>query len=142
MVVRIAGRNISTTKTLRYALTPIKGVGKNNVLGIIESIYTKTNKDKKITLKDFTNQKFADLTEEVTVAFRNLIETDYLVEADLRRKVLGDIKRLVDLKTWVGLRHKAGLPVHGQTTRTNSRTVRGNVRNTKGSGKIKSAAKT
>lgn len=142
MVVRIAGRNISTNKTLKFALTPIKGVGQSNVLNIIEQVYLKFNKDKKFTLADFHKQKISDLTEEVVVGFRNLIETDYLVEADLRRKVLSDIKRLVDLKTWRGLRHKANLPVRGQTTRTNSRTVRGNVRTTKSSGKIKSPAKT
>lgn len=145
MVVRIAGVNISPTKQIRFALTPIKGIGKNNVKKVISSVFAEA-KEKKVELKlseqEFYNSKFADLSEELVVIFRNIIENNYLIEADLRRKNLADIKQLVDLNSWSGLRHKLGLPVHGQTTRTNSRTRRGNSRNTKSSGKIKSAGKT
>lgn len=142
MVIRIAGRNIATNKQIRFALTPIKGVGPTNIKTILASIHLKFGKQLKVTPEEFAKLTFDDFDEEITVAFRNLIENDYLVESDLRRESLNNIKRLVDLKTWRGLRHKAGLPTRGQTTKTNSRTIRGNKRNTGSSGKIKAAAKT
>jgi len=145
MIVRIAGVNISTTKKIRFALTPIKGIGKNNVKKLIDQVYEEILVRKlelKLDKQAFHNSKFDDLSEEIAVVFRNIIEDNYLVEADLRRKTQADIKQLIDLKSWTGLRHKLKLPVRGQTTRTNSRTVRGNVRNTKGSGRAKSADKT
>jgi small subunit ribosomal protein S13 len=129
-MIRIAGVNLSPSKTIKFALTPIKGVGKSNVRLIIKHFNFQPN----ATLGDLEEQQIIDL--------RNYIEGNFLIEADLRRKVMSDIKRLVDLSTWRGLKHKAGLPVRGQTTRTNSRTVRGNQRKTGGSGRAKSASKT
>ena len=84
----------------------------------------------------------SSLSEQQIVDLRNYIEAEFTVEADLRRQKTGNIKRLTDLNTWRGLRHKLHLPVRGQTTRTNSRTSRGNVRNTGGSGRAKAASKT
>lgn len=141
MVIRIAGQNIPADKQLKFALTPIKGIGKNNVLVVLKNLYEQMGK-KKLNFKEFCTQKIEVLNEENLVYLRNLIENEYLVEADLRRKVMSDIKRLVDLKTWRGSRHRAGLPVRGQTTRTNNRTRRGNVRRTGSSGKAKAADKT
>ena len=129
-MIRIAGVNLSSSKTIKFALTPIKGIGKSNVRQIIKHF----NFDVSSTLDDLEEQQIIDL--------RNFIEGNFLIEADLRRKVSGDIKRLTDLNAWRGLRHKAGLPVRGQTTRTNSRTRRGNQRKTGGSGRAKSASKT
>lgn len=124
-MIRIGGITLNEKKQIKFALTPIKGVGKNNVIDILAEFYI------------VSNSYLKDLSEDTLVALRNYIETKYIVEADLRRKEQSDIKRLIDIGTWRGKRHKAGLPVRGQTTKTNSRTRRGNVRKTGGSGKIK-----
>jgi small subunit ribosomal protein S13 len=129
-MIRIAGVNLNPNKQIKFALTPIKGVGKSNVRKILANFSYAGN----ITLSSLSDQEVVDL--------RNYIESNYLVEADLRRQTMGDIKRLIDLSAWRGLRHKLGLPSRGQTTRTNSRTRRGNVRKTGGSGRAKSASKT
>jgi len=140
-MIRIAGRTLSSKKQIRFALTPIKGVGKNNILKILAEshaqIQTSKIKDFKLTEKEFLIAKFDDLSEEAVVVIRNIIENNYIAEEDLKRKIQSEIKRLVDLNTWRGMRHKLRLPVRGQTTKTNSRTLRGNVRVSKGSGKIK-----
>lgn len=129
-MIRIASVSLNSSKQIRFALTPIKGIGKSNVVTILKNL----NIDPKSCLDDLSEQELVEL--------RNHVETNYMVEADLRRKTQSDIKRLVDLNSWRGLRHKSGLPVRGQTTRTNSRTVRGNSRKTGSSGRAKSAAKT
>lgn len=129
-MIRIAGVSLNDNKQIKFALTPIKGIGKSNVRKIL------------LEFKFTGKETLGGLTEQVIVELRNYIENNFLIEADLRRKVQADIKRLVDLSTWRGLRHKANLPVRGQTTRTNSRTARGNTRKTSASGRAKSAAKT
>lgn len=129
-MIRIAGVTLNPNKQIKFALTPIKGVGRSNVKNILAAL----NIAPEVKLSTLDEQKIIDL--------RNYIENNYLVEADLRRKVSADIKRLIDLSTWRGSRHKANLPVRGQTTRTNSRTRRGNVRKTGSSGRAKAAAKT
>ncbi len=129
-MIRIAGITLNGKKQARFALTPIKGVGKSNVKVIL----------KELEIDPIT--KLDDLDDQVINKLRNYIENNYLVEADLRRKVQGDIKRLIDINSHRGYRHKNGLPVRGQTTKTNSRTRRGNVRKTAGSGRAKSADKT
>lgn len=129
-MIRIAGITINEKKHIKFALTPIKGIGKSNI---------------HIILKEFEfvgNEKISDLEEQLVIKLRNYIETTFLVEADLRRKNQSDIKRLVDIGTYRGSRHKNALPTRGQRTRTNSRTRRGNVRRTAGSGRTKSADKT
>lgn len=128
-MIRIASVTINPKKQARFALTPIKGIGKSNVKNVL----------KKLEISPTT--KLQDISEELMVQLRNVIETEYLVESDLRRKNLTDIKHLTDISSWRGLRHKAGLPVRGQTTKTNSRTRRGNKRLTGGSGKIKATKK-
>jgi len=129
-MIRVAGVSLDDKKQIKFALTPIKGIGKSNVRKILTEF--------KLTGKE----NLASLTEQQIVDLRNYIEANFLIEADLRRKVQADIKRLVDLNTWRGLRHKLHLPVRGQTTRTNSRTIRGNTRKTSSSGRAKSATKT
>ncbi|NJL97163.1 30S ribosomal protein S13 [Candidatus Gracilibacteria bacterium] len=129
-MIRIAGVTLDDNKEVRFALTPIKGIGKSNVRQIL----------KQFKIKGFT--KLKDLEEKIIIELRNYIETNFIVEADLRRQHQGNIKRLVDISSWRGKRHKNGLPVRGQTTRTNSRTRRGNVRKTAGSGRAKAASKT
>ncbi|MGL4759759.1 MAG: ribosomal protein uS13 [Patescibacteria group bacterium] len=129
-MIRIAGVNIDGKKHARFALTVIKGVGPSNVKIILKNLNM-----------DFTT-KLDDLSEEELVKLRNEIDNIGLLESDLRRFNQTNIKRLTDINSHRGLRHKAGLPVRGQTTKTNSRTIRGNKRFTGGSGKTKSAAKT
>jgi small subunit ribosomal protein S13 len=79
--------------------------------------------------------KAKDLTPEQINILKEIIEKEYKVEGELRREVIMNIKRLKDIGCWRGLRHLKGLPVRGQRTRTNTRTVRGNVRKTVGSGR-------
>lgn len=124
-MIRISGVTLNPKKQARFALTPIKGVGKSNVKLILTA------------LKINPVTKLGDLSEDIIVAIRNYIEDNFLVESDLRRKNQSDIKRLIDISAWRGLRHKVGLPVRGQTTRTNNRTRRGNRKSSVGSGKIK-----
>ncbi len=124
-MIRISGVTLNPKKQARFALTPIKGIGKSNVKLILTA------------LKINPVTKLGDLSEEIIVSIRNYIEDNFMVESDLRRKNQADIKRLIDISAWRGLRHKLGLPVRGQTTRTNSRTRRGNRKTSVGSGKIK-----
>jgi small subunit ribosomal protein S13 len=112
-IVRIAGITLNSKKHARFALTPIKGVGKSNVKDILKALDIPFD------------AMLGDLEEKKIVEIRNYIEKNYLVEADLRRQKQADIKRLVELNTWRGKRHELHLPVRGQRTRNNSRTVRG-----------------
>jgi small subunit ribosomal protein S13 len=129
-MIRIAGVTLNEKKQAKFALTPIKGVGKSNINIILAEF--------KIDARTL----LGDVDEAVIVKLRNYIESNFLIEADLRRKQLSDIKRLIDIGTYRGSRHKSGLPTRGQRTRTNSRSIRGNVRKTAGSGRIKSSDKT
>lgn len=129
-MIRIAGVNIDDKKQARFALTAIKGIGKSNVKTVLRAVGIQFD------------AKLGELAEEVIVKLRNYVEGNYQLEADLIRQQKADIKRLVDINTYRGSRHKKRLPVRGQTTRTNSRTVRGNVRHTGSSGRPKPAAKT
>jgi small subunit ribosomal protein S13 len=81
--------------------------------------------------------KLGDLDEELLTKLRNTIDENFLIETDLRREQQANIKHLIDIKSYKGDRHAKHLPVRGQTTKVNSRTVRGNKRLTGGSGKIK-----
>jgi small subunit ribosomal protein S13 len=129
-MIRIAGVNIKGDKQAKFALTPIKGIGPTNVKVILKKMG--------ISLET----KLDDLDEQQIVSLRSEIESNYLIEADLRRFNNANIKRLIDINSHRGLRHKAGLPVRGQTTKTNSRTVRGNKKGAAASGRAKAASKT
>lgn len=124
-MIRIAGVNINPKKQARFALTPIIGIGKSNVKVVLKAL----------EIDPVTH--LGDLSDEIIVKLRNYIEENYILEADHRRKKLADIKRLIDINCHRGLRHKANLPVRGQTTRTNSRTCRGNKKSTMGAGRPK-----
>ena len=129
-MARIAGINIPDDKRIEISLTYIYGLGKSSVVKILE----KAGIDKNIRAKDLT-------AEEVN-RLRDLIEKDYKIEGDLRRERMLNVKRLKDVGTYKGTRHTRSLPVRGQRTKTNSRTVRGNVRKTVGSGRKPAAEKT
>jgi len=125
MAVRIAGVNIPIEKRIEIALTYIHGVGRSRSNKILAT--AKVNPDTRVK----------DLKEEDVNALRELVEKKYIVEGDLRREVQSNIKRLKEIGCFRGLRHLKHLPVRGQRTKTNSRTVRGNKRVTMGSGKSK-----
>jgi len=120
---RIAGVNIPENKQILIALTYIYGMG----LSLARKILNEAKINPTLRAKDLTGDEINRLKE--------IIEKDYKIEGELRREVMMAIKRLRDIGSWRGLRHIKGLPVRGQRTRTNTRTVRGNVRKTVGSGK-------
>jgi small subunit ribosomal protein S13 len=128
-MARISGINIPTNKRVEVALTYIYGLGLTTSQKILKS------------LKIDFNTRVKDLTEEQVNQLRKEIEK-LTVEGELRRQRSGNIKRLKEIKAYRGLRHLKGLPVRGQRTKTNSRTVRGNKRVTMGSGRAKAAQKT
>ncbi len=115
-MARIAGVNIPTNKRVVIALQYIHGIGPAAAKKIVESV--------KIPADRRTNQ----LTDAEVVQIREMIDRDYLVEGDLRREVAINIKRLMDLGCYRGLRHRRGLPVRGQRTHTNARTRKGPAR--------------
>jgi small subunit ribosomal protein S13 len=112
-VARIAGVNIPTQKRVVIALQYIHGIGQKYA----KDICTKVG----IPAERRVNQ----LTDAEVLQIREAIDRDYLVEGDLRREVITNIKRLMDLGCYRGLRHRKGLPVHGQRTHTNARTRKG-----------------
>lgn len=112
-MARIAGVDLPRRKRLEVALTYIYGVGDT----LAQEIVLKTGID--------AGTKVQDLTEEEVRLIRNLLEAEYVVEGDLRREIQGNIKRLKDLNCYRGIRHRKGLPVRGQRTRTNARSRRG-----------------
>lgn len=120
---RILGVNIPENKQARIALTHIYGIGRPLSKRIL----------KQAKVDPF--KKASDLTGEEEKKIANLIEKDHKVEGDLRKEIKQNIRRLKEINSWRGERHKRRLPVRGQTTRVNSRTVRGNVRRTMGSGR-------
>jgi small subunit ribosomal protein S13 len=122
--MRISGITLPDNKHIVFALTAIFGIGRPRSKQILSE--AKVDQTKKV--------KDINATEESVI--RALIEK-YSIEGDLRREVSGNIKRLKDIKAYRGLRHMKGLPTRGQRTKTNSRTVRGNVRKTMGSGRRK-----
>lgn len=123
-MARIAGVNIPSEKRIVIALTYIYGVGSS----LAKKILANAGVDENIRTKD--------LTDDQVKAVRTILETaDRRLEGDLRRDVLSNIKRLKEIGTYRGLRHTKHLPVRGQRTKSNSRTVRGNVRRTTGSGR-------
>lgn len=123
--MRIAGVDIPDKKRVEFALPYIYGVGRSLARTIAKS--AKVSLDKKVS----------ELTSEEVNRLRTIIEGQYVIEGDLRRELRTNIKRLQDIKSYRGARHMRGLPVRGQRTKTNSRTRRGNVRKTMGSGKRK-----
>jgi len=126
-MVRIAGVDLPSNKRMEIALTYIYGIGRSKALEIIGRA------------KIDPARKVKDITESEVVALRDIMK-DYEVEGDLRKNVQMNIKRLMDIGTYRGQRHKRGLPARGQRTRTNARTKRGK-RKTVGSGHKKAEIK-
>ncbi len=112
-MARIAGVNIPTNKRVVIALQYIHGIGPKFARDIL----------KKAGIDE--SKRVHDLTEQEIIAIREIIDRDYIVEGDLRRQVAMNIKRLMDLGCYRGLRHRRGLPVRGQRTHTNARTRKG-----------------
>ncbi|WP_370237684.1 MULTISPECIES: 30S ribosomal protein S13 [Henriciella] len=112
-VARIAGVNIPTNKRVEIALRYIHGIGPAKAREITEKIGIESHR------------RVADLTDAEVIQIRETIDSDYMVEGDLRREVSMNIKRLMDLGCYRGLRHRKRLPVRGQRTHTNARTRKG-----------------
>ena len=129
-MARIAGVNIPNEKRIEAALPYIYGIGWTLSKKILAEV--------KIDI----NKKAKDLTQDEINVIREVIERDHKIEGDLRRQVMINVKRLKDIGTWRGSRHAKKLPARGQRTKTNTRTVKGNVRKTMGSGRRPSASPT
>ncbi len=126
-MARIAGADVPDAKRVEIALTYIYGIGRTRSKQILAE--TKVNKDIRVK----------DLTDEQLVIIRDFIEGTFKVEGDLRREVQADIRRKVEIGSYEGIRHRKGLPVRGQRTKTNARTRKGPKRTV--AGKKKAARK-
>ncbi len=124
-MARLAGVDIPREKRVEIALTYIYGVGRTRSVQTLEA----TGIDRNIRVKD--------LTDDQLVALRDYIEGTFKVEGDLRREVQADIRRKVEIGSYEGLRHRRGLPVRGQRTKTNARTRKGPKRTVAGKKKAK-----
>jgi len=122
--MRIAGITLPDNKRMEIALTVIHGIGRPLALTILEKAKV-----------DF-GKKAKDITDAEEAAIKKIVD-DIKIEGDLKRQKSADIKRLIDISSYRGSRHIKRLPVRGQNTKTNSRTIRGGGRKTMGSGKIK-----
>lgn len=128
-MARILGITIPDNKKILFSLTYVYGVGQSSSALILKS--ANVNPDKKAK----------DLSDEELNKIQKIIERSYKVEGDLRRDVGQNVKRLKEIGTWRGLRHARRLPIHGRS-KTNSRTLRGNIRKTMGSGRKSASEKT
>ncbi|MBR6332718.1 MAG: 30S ribosomal protein S13 [Dehalococcoidales bacterium] len=126
---RISGVDIPRNKHIYISLQYIYGIGPAKSKEILEK--TQIN----------PSTKADDLTEEELSRLREVIDKEYLVEGDLRKQVNMDIKRLIDVGCYRGIRHRRGLPVHGQRTKTNARTRKGKPKTVAGRGQKRGAKK-
>ena len=124
-MARLAGVDIPRDKRVVIALTYIYGIGRTRSVEILKA----TEIDESIRVKD--------LSDDQLVALRDYIEGNYKVEGDLRREVAADIRRKVEIGSYEGLRHRRGLPVRGQRTKTNARTRKGPKRTIAGKKKAR-----
>lgn len=124
-MARLAGVDLPREKRLEVALTYIYGVGRTRALETLEA----TGISGDVRVKDLTDPQLVEL--------RDYIEGNYKVEGDLRREVAADIRRKVEIGSYQGIRHRRGLPVHGQRTKTNARTRKGPKRTVAGKKKAK-----
>ncbi|MFA6393765.1 MAG: 30S ribosomal protein S13 [Patescibacteria group bacterium] len=130
MALRIAGVTLPNDKRIEVALTYIFGIGNKKSINILA------------TAKINYNTRVKDVSEEDANRIREIVEKDNKVEGELRRDIMSNIKRLKEISSYRGIRHIKGLPSRGQHTKTNTRTVRGNVRKTMGSGRKPAGQKT
>lgn len=115
-MARIAGVNIPTNKRVIIALTYIHGIGRTTAVEIADKLGIDHSR------------RVQDLSDEEILRIRETIDEEHMVEGDLRRDTAMNIKRLMDLRSYRGLRHRAGLPVRGQRTHTNARTRKGKAK--------------
>lgn len=115
-MARIAGVNIPTQKRVEISLTYIHGIGRRKASEICETVGIPAER------------RVNELTDDEVVRIREAIDRKYMVEGDLRREVAMNVKRLMDLGCYRGMRHRKGLPVNGQRTHTNARTRKGPAR--------------
>ena len=123
-MARVAGADIPDAKRVEIALTYIFGIGRTRSVKILAD--TKISKDIRVK----------DLSDDQLVSIRDYIEGNYKVEGDLRRDVAADIRRKVEIGSYEGIRHRKGLPVRGQRTKTNARTRKGPKRTVAGKKKV------
>jgi small subunit ribosomal protein S13 len=128
-MARIAGVDVPRNKRVEIGLTYIFGIGRTSS----QEILTKTNIN--------PNTRVQDLSEAEVTRLRQTIDQDYMVEGDLRREVAMNIKRLTEIGSYRGLRHRRHLPLHGQRTRTNARTRKGPKKTVAGRGRRRGAKK-
>ncbi len=123
-MARIAGVNIPTNKRVEISLTYIHGIGRTKAVEICEKVAIP--RERRVT----------ELTDQEVIQIREVIDQDHMVEGDLRREVAMNIKRLMDLGCYRGIRHRKGLPLRGQRTHTNARTRKGPARPVTGKKKV------
>ncbi len=123
-MARIAGVNIPTNKRVLIGLTYIHGIGRTKAQEIVNKVGIPVDK------------RVSQLSDDEVLRIREVIDREYQVEGDLRREVAMNIKRLMDLGCYRGLRHRKGLPVHGQRTHTNARTRKGPAKPIAGKKKV------
>ena len=128
-MARIAGVDLPRDKRVEIGLTYIHGIGRSTSNDILEQ--TGISPDTRVK----------DLAEDEISRLREVISRSYRVEGDLRREVSGNIKRLMEIGCYRGLRHRRGLPVHGQRTKTNARTKRGSKKTVAGRGRRRGSKK-
>ena len=128
-MARIEGIDLPRTKRVEVGLTSIFGIGPTRASQILKS--TQVNPDTRIK----------DLTETEVASLREYISKNFKVEGDLRREVQMNIKRLIEIGCYRGMRHRRNLPAHGQRTRTNARTAKGPKKTVAGRGRRRGAAK-
>ena len=124
-MARIAGIDLPREKAVLYALPILYGIGKHNVHDLVEKAGLDPRK------------KIKDLTEAEITRIREVLDKDFQVEGDLRREVNGNIRRLMEIGCYRGLRHRRGLPTRGQRTRSNARTRKGKAKMVAGKKKTK-----
>ena len=124
-MARIAGVDIPREKRLEISLTYIFGVGRSTALQVCAGTDISPN------------TRVRDLTDDEVARLRSFIDANYKVEGDLRREVAQDIKRKIEIGCYAGIRHRRGLPAHGQRTRTNARTRKGPKKTVAGKKKVR-----
>ena len=124
-MARIAGVNIPTNKRVVVALQYIHGIGPRKAQEIMDKVHIPSER------------RVAQLTDAEVMQIRETIDRDYMVEGDLRREVAINIKRKMEINCYQGVRHRKGLPVHGQRTHTNARTRKGPKKTVAGKKKVK-----
>ena len=124
-MARIAGIDLPRDKAVKYALPLLYGIGKHNVDDLIE----KSGIDPRTKIRDLNDAQIAKI--------REVLEADFQVEGDLKREVNGNIRRLMEIRCYRGLRHSRGLPTRGQNTRSNARTRKGKAKTVAGKKKTK-----